>query len=217
MKALIISGLLYKLSDNIIPFLDKDTDVFVHTWDMNWNGRWLVKLNRYKKYCNDIRVVSEKPFLDKKLYSYFYSTWKVVNLIKDIDKYSKIIKFKPNVEGDINFVGDIEYYYTKAKIQSRPLLDNITIENSIFGTIHYVTLDERMFTAKPPALKKAFKIPEEEFLDKVYQLDTELTSRFGTENYEGSIFWTKWFESRGLYPILDIDLKIPNCIPYGNN
>lgn len=217
MKALIISGLLYKLSDNILPFLDKDTDVYVHTWDMQWNGKWVIKLNRYKKYCNNIRIVFEKPFLDKKLHSYFYSTWKAVNMIEDIDRYSSIVKFKPNVDGDIQYVGDTEYYFLKGRLQSRPLLDGVTKEDCIFGTIHYKTLDERMFTTYPTALKKAFKIPEDEFIEQMTYLDKELISRFGIENYEGSIFWTEWFENRKVYPILDIDIKIPNCITHGNN
>lgn len=217
MKALIISGLLYKLSDNILPFLDKDTDVYVHTWDMQWNGRWVIKLNRYKKYCNDIKVVFEKPFLDKKLHSYFYSTWKAVNLIQDIHKYSQILKFKPNVDGDISYVGDLDYYFLKGKLQSRPLLEDVTIDECIFGTIHYKTLDERMFTARPLAFERAFKIPEEAFIQQMYELDNKLIERFGIENYEGSIFWTQWFENRNVYPILDIDIKIPNCIANGNN
>jgi len=40
-KAVIISGFLDGLSDNIIPFLDMDTDVCVHTWDTYENRRWV--------------------------------------------------------------------------------------------------------------------------------------------------------------------------------
>ena len=83
MKCIIISGLLHKLSDNIIPFLDKETDVYVHTWDMEKNSRWLVKLNRYKKYCNQIKVIFDKPFLD------------VLIVIKE-DKHSAVKKIFNN-------------------------------------------------------------------------------------------------------------------------
>lgn len=214
MKCIIISGLLHKLSDNIIPFLDKETDVYVHTWDMEKNSRWLVKLNRYKKYCNQIKVIFDKPFLDKKLYSYFYSTWKAVNMVQDIDKYTKIVKFKPNVEGEIEYKGNIDYYFLKGKLQSRPLLKNTSIEECIFGTIHYKTLDERIFTGLPLGFKKAFIIPEERFLAQMKDLDTYLISKFKMEDYEGSIFWTEWFEKTKVFPILDIDLKIPNSIAW---
>lgn len=214
MKCIIISGLLHKLSDNIIPFLDKETDVYVHTWDMEKNSRWLVKLNRYKKYCNQIKVIFDKPFLDKKLYSYFYSTWKAVNMVQDIDKYTKIVKFKPNVEGEIEYKGNIDYYFLKGKLQSRPLLKNTSIEECIFGTIHYKTLDERIFTGLPLGFKKAFIIPEERFLTQMKDLDTYLISKFKMEDYEGSIFWTEWFEKTKVFPILDIDLKIPNSLAW---
>lgn len=214
MKCVIISGLIDKLSDNIIPFLDKETDVYVHTWDMQQNSRWVIKLNRYKKHCNEIKIIVEKPFLEKKLYSYFYSTWKVVNMIQNIDKYTKIIKFKPNVEGEVEYKGDIFYYFLKGKLQSRPLLENVNIEECIFGTIHYKTLDERMFTGLPLAFKKAFLIPEEQLLSQMKELDSYLISKFGIEYYEGSIFWTEWLERKKVFTILDIDLKIPNSIPW---
>lgn len=214
MKCIIISGLLYKLSDNIIPFLDKETDVYVHTWDMQENSRWVVKLNRYKKYCNQIKVIVEKPFFDKKLFSYFYSTWKVVNMVQDIDKYTRIVKFKPNVEGEIQYKGDIEYYFLKGKLQSRPLLKDVTLEECVFGTIHYKTLDERIFTGLPLGFKKAFIISEEHLIAQMKELDAYLISKFGIDNYEGSIFWTKWFENRKVHPILDIDLKTPNSIAW---
>lgn len=214
MKCIIISGLLNKLSDNIIPFLDKETDVYVHTWDMHDNSRWCVKLNRYKKYCNQIKVVFEKPLFDKKLYSYFYSTWKAVNMVQDIDKYSRILKFKPNVEGEIKYSGDTDYYFLKGKLQSSPLLKNINIEECVFGTIHYRTLDERIFTGFPLGFKRAFLIPEDLFITQMKELDAYFISKFGIENYEGSIFWTEWLEKRKVFPILDIDLKIPNSIAW---
>lgn len=210
MKAIIISGLLYKLGDNILPFLDKETDVFVHTWDMEWNGRWVVKLNRYKKYCNDIKVIFEKPKFEKKLYSYFYSTWKAVNMIEDIDKYGKIIKFKPNLDSDnIKYVGDLQYYYHKAYIQSRPLLKEIKKEDCIYGPIYYKTMDERLFSGYPLAFKKAFHILEEDLYVKMTNLDESLSKKYG-EDYEGSLFWKKWFNTQGVTLIHDIDLVLPN-------
>ena len=52
MDAIIISGYLNDLSDNIIPFI-KGNDLYVHTWDNNDNSRWIKKLQRYKKYTNN--------------------------------------------------------------------------------------------------------------------------------------------------------------------
>ena len=209
-KALIISGFLYDLSDNIIPFLDKKTDVYIHTWDVKDNKRWINKLKRYKKYCNELKVVTEEPKFETKLYSYFYSTWKAVNIIEDIDKYKTIIKFKPNLNSNkIKYKGAIDRYFQKAAIQSRPLLDQVTKEECIFGSIYYRTLDERLFTGYSYAFKKAFKISEGTFKKEMLTLNQKLILQY-RDNYEGSIFWSNWFENRGLFLILDTDLSIPN-------
>lgn len=210
MKAVIISGLLYNLSDNILPFLDKDTDIYCHTWNIDWNGRWMIKLNRYKKYCNDIKVIFEKPKYEKKLYSYFYSTWKAVNMITAIDKYEKIIKFKPNLDSEnIKYVGDLEYYFNKAYIQSRPLLKGNVKEDCLYGPIYYKTMDERLFSGYPLAFKKAFHILEEDLHSNMVNLDLSLIKKYG-EDYEGSIFWEQWFYRHGVTLIHDIDLIVPN-------
>lgn len=212
MKALIIPGLLFNLSDNILGFLDKQTDVYVHTWDIEDNSRWIHKLNRYKKFCNNLKVVLDTPVYSKKLHSYFYSTWKVVNMIEDIDSYSQIIKFKPNLDkDDIIYVGDLEYYFHKAYIQSKPLLKDTVKEECLYGPIYYKTMDERMFSGFPLAFKKAFHILEKDLHLTMIQLDNSLIQKYG-EDYEGSIFWKEWFERAGVKLILDLDLRLPNNI-----
>ena len=210
MVALLISGLLYNLSDNILPFLDKQTDVYVHTWDEPNNRRWKSKLNRYKKHCNKLYLEVEPFRYSKKLHSYFYSTWKCVNMIKDIDSYDKVIKFKPNLDAiAIQYGGNLERYFHKAYIQSRPLLENTTKEECLYGSVYYQTMDERMFSGYPLAFKKSFHILYRDLLDSMLQLDSKLIKLYG-ENYEGSIFWKEWFEDRGIKLIQDLDLKIPN-------
>lgn len=209
MNAIIISGLLTHLGDNILPFLDKNTDVYCHTWNIDWNGRWMIKLNRYKKYCNSLKVVMEKPKFEKKLHSYFYSTYRAVNMIQDISKYDKIIKFKPNLDGDVKYVGDLEYYHHKAYIQSRPLLEGISKEDCLYGPIYYKTMDERLFSGYPLAFKKAFHILEDKLVSEVVELDNKLINKYGP-TYEGSIFWKFWLESKGVTLIHDIDLILPN-------
>lgn len=213
MTCIIISGLLVHLSDNIIPFLNKNTDLYVHTYDIPLNERWIIKLNRYKKYVRKLHVQVDNIKFDKKLYSYFYSTYKAANLIQDIDQYEYIIKFKPNVEGNIKYVGDLGYYYHKGYIQSRPLLEGTTKEDCIYGSIYYQTLDERIFSGYPLAFKKMFHILEEEFIQKMYDLDYICIGQYG-EYYEGSIFWKLWSEFNGVKQIQDIDLKIPNSKPW---
>lgn len=209
-KAIIISGLLINLSDNLIKFLDKDTDIYCHTWDTTENRRWIPKLNRYKKYCRELKIVVEEPKFDKKLYSYFYSTYRATNMVSKIEQYNSIIKFKPNLEGaQIDYIGNLEYYFHKAYIQSYPLLKDVKKEDCIYGPIYYKTMDERMFSGYPLAFKKAFHILEEEFYSSMTKLDYTLIRKYG-ENYEGSLFWKKWFKSRGIKLILDLDLKLPN-------
>ena len=210
MKAIVISGLLSDLSDNILPFLDKETDLYVHTWSTTENIRWIVKLNRYKKYCNSFHIEIEQPKFDKKLYSYFYSTWRVVNLIKNIDQYDRVIKFKPNIETDkIRFIGDIDYYYDKASIQCRPLLNKINKEECLFGPIYYKVMDERIFSGYPLAFKKAFHILYDDLVYEMEDLDSFLQAKY-EPNYEGSIFWMNWFEKKGITLINDLDIGLAN-------
>ncbi len=212
MKLVVLSGYLHNLSDNIIPFLNSETDVYVHTWNGNGNERWIEKFNRYKKHCNSIVIETEDLKFEKKLYSYFYSTWKAVNLVKDIEQYTSIIKFKPNTDSEtIQYKGKLEEYFYKAYIQSRPLLNNVSKEECIYGSIYYKTIDERMFSGYAPTFKKAFHIPYRDLLQQMIILDGKLTKQYG-ESYEGSIFWKEWFESRGIKLIQDLDLKIPNNI-----
>lgn len=201
--------MLIHLSDNILPFLDKNTDVYCHTWDKDWNGRWLIKLNRYKKYCRNLYTISEKPKFEEKRLSYFYSTYKVVNMVKDIDSYSKIIKFKPNVNGDISYVGDLDYYYLKAYLQSRPLLNYKTKEECIYGAVYYKTMDERIFSGFPLAFKKMFHILEEDFVQKMYDINNYIKVTYG-EDAEGSLFWKEWASRHDVILLQDLDLRIPD-------
>jgi len=212
-NCIVISGLLIHLSDNILPFLNKDTDVYVHTYDIPINKRWIVKLNRYRKYVNSLYVKVENIKFNRKLHSYFYSTYRAVNIIKNINQYDTIIKFKPNVEGDITYVGDLPYYFQKGYLQSRPLLEGYKKEDCIYGSIYYQTLDERIFSGYPLAFKKMFHILEEDFTHQMYSLNKKLSTQYG-EDYEGSIFWKEWAEGRDVKQVLDIDLKIPNSKPW---
>ena len=61
MKAIIISGFLFDLSDNINPFLDKDTDLYIHTWNSSENLRWINKARRLNQYEY---IIKFKPNLD---------------------------------------------------------------------------------------------------------------------------------------------------------
>lgn len=213
-KALIISGLLVHLSDNIMPFLDNNTDVYCHTWDIGRNGSWLVKLNRYRRFCRNLYIVYDKPKFEEKRLSYFYSTYRAVNMIKNIDLYDKIIKFKPNVDGDILYTGDLEYYYLKAFLQSRPLLNSTSKEECLYGSVYYQTIDERIFTGYPLAFKKMFLILEEEFIEQMISVNSTVKSTYG-ETAEGSLFWKQWADNNKIAFIQDLDLKIPNSKPYG--
>lgn len=210
MKLVIISGYLYDLNDNIKQFLTPNTDLYVHTWQTECNKRWISKLQRYSKYCNILSVDLEKPLYSKKLYSYFYSTWKVINNVGDLTKYEKIVKFKPNLDTSIiQYQGSIDKYFKKAYIQSRPLLNDTIKESCIYGSIYYQTMDERMFSGYPLAFKKAFHILFKDFYNQMIDLDGELSQKYG-EDYEGSIFWKEWFENKGIKLIQDLDLKLPN-------
>lgn len=210
MKVVIISGYLYNLSDNLLQFLDKHTDLYVHTWIGNDNERWIKKLNRYKKYCQNIVIEKENPKFKKKLHSYFYSTWRAVNLVENIDQYDNVLKFKPNLDAEhIQYKGDLEYYFHKASIQTRPLLNGHTKEECFYGSIYYQTMDERTFSGYPLAFKRVFHTLYKDFYSSMVKLDEELTSKYG-DDYEGSIFWKEYTEGRGVKLIQDLDLKIPN-------
>lgn len=210
MKAVILSGYLLNLSDNFKTVCDLNTDVYVHTWKNTENERWVNKLQRYRKYCNSISIELEEPKFDKKLYSYFYSTWKVVNLIKDIDQYETILKFKPNLDTEsIQYKGSLEKYFHKASIQARPLLQTTVKEECFYGSVYYQTMDERMFSGYPLGFKKVFHTLYKEFHYTMTSLDEQLCTKYGND-YEGSIFWKEYIENRGVKLIQDLDLKIPN-------
>lgn len=151
----------------------------------------------------------DKPKFSEKRLSYFYSTYRAVNMIKNIDSYSKIVKFKPNVDGDVSYVGDLEYYYNKAYLQSRPLLNNIAKEECIYGTVHYKTMDERIFSGYPLAFKKMFHILEDRFIESMLNIDAHIRTTYGYE-CEGSLFWKEWANTKGVEIIQDVDLRIPN-------
>jgi hypothetical protein len=207
MDSIIISGYLTGLSDNIIPFIEKN-DVFVHTWSDRDNERWINKLERYRKYTNSLSVVVEQPKYSKKLYSYFYSTYRAVNLIPNIDIYNKIVKFKPNLIGDkIKYRGDLTRYFNKASLATRPLLKDYTPNDCIYGTVYYKNIDERIFSGYPLAYKKLFHILDYEV--KMKNLHNKLLIKYG-EQYEGSIFWTEWCTINNVPIVTDTDLNITN-------
>ncbi len=212
-KAIIISGLLTHLSDNIIPFLDDKTDIYCYTWDIEDNSRWIKKLNRYKKYCKDVYVQVNKPLFHSKRHSYFYSTYKAVNMIKNIFNYDRIIKFKPNVVGNIKYKGKLEHYFKKASLQSRPLLSETTKEECLYGSIYYKTMDERMFSGYPLAFSKIFHILEDSFVHRMNFMDLDVRKQYG-KDCEGSIFWKEWINSYNIKLIQDIDLIIPDSKPW---
>lgn len=214
MKAVIISGFLDNISDNIIPFLDKETDVYVHTWKKpnSKHSRWVVKLNRYKKFCNRLKINIEDPIYDLKLFSYFYSTHKAVTSIENIDSYDYILKFKPNLNTEkINFNCNIKESFNTAKFLSRPLLDSILIDECIFGLKYYKTLDERMFIGKPFAFKKIFLNLNTDLDTEMKNIHRGLKQKYG-KNYEGSIFWTEWINKKGIKVLQSIGSKLSNNI-----
>ena len=151
----------------------------------------------------------DPPKFKEKRLSYFYSTYKVVNMIEDIDRYDKIIKFKPNVDGDVSYVGDLKYYFLKAYLQSRPLLNGKSKEDCIYGTVHYKTLDERIFSGYPLAFKKMFHILEEEFIAEMNEVNKFIKDKYG-ENCEGSLFWEEWAYRKQVPLVQDLDLRTPD-------
>lgn len=207
-RAVIISGFLTNLSDNIIPFLNKETDLYVHTWDTYENRRWIKKLERYKHHCNYFESIIEQPSSYEKLLSYFYSTYKAYSLVSDDCK--EVIKFKPNIDTDyIPYIGNIDRYFHKAKIQCRPLLDTTSITDCVFGKVYYKTIDERIFSGTKLAFDKIFPILDSNIMTEAEKLNAALKQKY-VEDYEGSIFWTEWLNRKGIKIIEDTDLIITN-------
>ena len=207
MDAIVISGYLHNLNDNIIPFI-KGNDVYIHTWSDKNNDRWIRKIKRYTKLTNSLFINIENPRYKTKLYSYFYSTLTAVDSIPNIDKYDRIVKFKPNlIEGELKYIGDLKRYFHKGFISSNPLLTSYTKEDCIYGCTYYKKLDERIFSGYPLAFKKLFAILDYEV--KMKSLHKQLIVKYG-EQYEGSIFWTEWCKLNNVPIITDTDLNIPN-------
>lgn len=209
-KAIFISGHLNGLSNNIIPLLDSNTDIFVHTWEEQGHNRWITKLNRYSKACNSINIVTEKPKIDRKRISYLYSTYSSFSLCKQLNTYDICIKFKPNLDTDnIKYITNTQTSFSKAKLQSRPLLEGFTKEDCVYGTVHYKSIDERFFTIYPKGINKVFNKDKKTFYEEITKTDELLSSLLGTD-YEGSLLWTKLFEQNQVPIIQDINLTLPN-------
>lgn len=209
--AIVVSGYLHGLSDNIVPFLDKDTDVFVHTWNDRDNGRWITKFNRYKGKVRNLIVKVENPVSNKALDSLLYSTYQAFNLIENPEQYETILKFKPDLDTDIiPYSRRVSKYYNEAKIQSRPLLNDVKYKECVFGRILYKTLDERMFTASPYAWRMMFDKEYGTFTRDCNGVKQVLQDKHGID-YEGSVFWYKYMKECGLTVIQDLTLKLTNC------
>jgi len=214
-KAVFISGFLYNLSDNIIPFLDKETDLFVHSWQTEDNQRWIKKLDRYKKYCNETTFMFTKPEHKRKRISYLQSTYYATSLIKDPYKYKSIVKFKPDLDIDtIEYKEDMSNSFRKAYLQNQPLLNDTTKEECVYGYIHYKAMDERIFTCYPYVIDKMFqddgsKSYQDGFMKEAIKLDNKLQWWIAKE-YEGSLLWKELFECYNIELIQDINLKLPN-------
>jgi hypothetical protein len=212
-KAVIISGLLTNFSDNFIKFiedLDEEVHTYVSTWNTSENLRWVNKLMRHQ-YKTRITINMEVPMYEEKKYLLLHSTYQAANLIYDLNDYSTIIKFKPDLETDrIKYDKNVEQYFTEAAVHAYPLLNGRKKEEFVYGRYLYKTLDERMFTAYPEGIEKLFKRSYTDFFDDIYALDSYLKKKY-TENYEGSILWTNYIKERKLGIIQDLTLKLPNC------
>ena len=214
-KAVFISGFLYGLSDNILPFLDKNTDLFVHTWDTVENKRWISKLERYRKNCREIVIKVSKPEHERKRISYLQSTYYATNLIKDPYIYDYIVKFKPDLDTDtILYKEDMKECFNKAYLQSQPLLNDYKKEHCVYGTVHYKSIDERVFTCYPYVIDRVFQDKgntsyQKGFMNEVMNSDGRL-KWFVNEEYEGSLLWADIFKTYNIPIIQDINLKLPN-------
>ncbi len=206
--ALVLSGHIENLQDNVVEFIkEHNCDVYIHTWQTPENNRWLKKL-RGIEYIYEIQPLSN---LEKK-FSILHSTFKAVNLIKDVLSYDLIVKGKPNLEiKHIPFSLDVREYFIEAYKHSYPLLKGYTHTNCIYGRILHETLDERFFSAHPLVFTKLFHILYNRYIERLHSLDKRLVKKYG-EDYEGSILWTEYIKSNNIKLIQDLTLKIPNCI-----
>ena len=209
-SAIVISGYLHGLSDNILPFLSKNIDLYVHTWKGKGNDRWISKLNRYKSLVNTLRVTVEEPVYYDSIRSLFHSTYIGYQMIDKPSQYNTIIKFKPDIDTDIiPYDFDVEKYYYEARLQFRPLLDKVEYKDCVFGRILHKTLDERIFTAHPNAWKTLFSKEYDTFIRSINSVNYELTSKH--RSYEGSLLWTEYIQKSKLTLIQDTTLQLKNC------
>lgn len=206
--ALILPGHIEKLQDNIVEFIhNNDCDVYIHTWNTEENKRWLGKLRGVDTNI-EVQDLSELP----KKFSILHSTYRAVNLIKDLEEYDLIIKGKPDLDIDsIAFDSNVKQYYKEAYKHSYPLLKGVKYSDCIFGRILHETIDERFFSAHPLVFKKLFRILYNKYIDNIYSLDKVLIKKYG-DQYEGSILWTELIKQQEIKLIQDLTLKIPNCI-----
>jgi len=182
MIAVIVSGKLKGLSDNFPKFIEslhEPVQCFVHTWDTEENSRWLNKLNRYGDIV-DLEYVTEPP-IDNKKFAILHSTYQAVSLIPDLNKYSTIIKFKPDLDTDtIIYDKNITKYFQEATLHTYPLLKGKTKEDFIYGRVLYKTLDERMFSTFPKAIETLFKRSYGDYITDLQMIDNFFNKKIRT-------------------------------------
>ena len=238
---IIIAGLLTGINDHFIRYVEllketyklKTIDVFVHTWDIEFNKPyidWLVDLHESEFINLKLEVTSYEdtffPDLERALYTdvvldnqwkpyvMAYSLWRCLRQTgPHKDEYTKYIKYKPDCGNyaDVKIFSeglDMDYFFKGVQNFAEPYLLNHTYEDCVFGVAAYRGMLESNWLMYRSTVEKVFnRYTAEGFLQMLCLNLVSSTAETGgflpVHHVHGPVMWKNIFDYHSI-PVIPV-------------
>lgn len=213
--------------DNNLIEPDKKIDFYIHTWDIKFNLKYLESLQkRYSHKYNFIVQVEdyEAKFLPVvgnliskedmegghwKSFLLAYSLWKAFHLIRVIDEYDHILKYKFDIISTAMPWGISEQpseFFKNRSIHGFPTLYNYNYNDCFYAQHIHDGFDERHFVTFPGPIKKLFLCKTDiELLSELKQICLDLFEKYGIPltkdipwRVQGTVMWGEWLKRHNI-------------------